>query len=394
MLSNHHECFRCGLRTGKVRLTMKRRWSLALLAALGGILFLSYDADIDVEDLTARYAYPDSDFVMVGDTKVHYRATGDPSSPTLVLIHGVASSLHTWEGWHDRLSDAFHIISFDVPPFGLTGAIPGSPYEIQAFVAFLDQLFEALQLEQIHLAGNSFGGLLAWRYALAHPERIDKLILVDAEGLSVDTDNHVTQNNLGFRIATTPVLKYVSHVSTPGIIFRKSIEAVYGDPSQVTDAVVTRYRDLMLRTGNRAAFSDTMTMITKLGAGRDQISKLTQPTLILWGEKDQTLPVSAAHLFHELLPGSTLKVYPELGHVPMEEDPTRTAADVKAFLLDNLSKTQAAGPADSLAKSETEVLTFDSVLCDEDLSLDQRLRALQNLGPGALRSPTAQSPAS
>ena len=312
---------------------MKRRLSLALLAALCGALLLSYDAEISVEELTERYAYPDSDFVTVNDTPVHCRITGASSQPTLVLVHGVASSLHTWEGWHDRLSDAFRVVSFDVLPSGLTGPVSGMVFEPEYLVQFLDQLFDALKLEQIHLAGNSYGGWLAWQYARAHPDRIDKLILIDAEGLSADTDNDVTDNNLGFRIATTPVLKYVSHVSTPSFVFRKSIEAVYGDPSKVTDGLVTRYRDLMLRTGNRAAFSKTLAMLTSLSEGSDQLSQVTHPTLVLWGERDQTLPVAAAHLFHELIPNSTLKLYPELGHVPMEEDPARTASDVRAFLL-------------------------------------------------------------
>ena len=136
--------------------------------------------DIPLETLKARWAGGASQFVAVDGMGVHVRDEG--SGPAVVLLHGTSSSLHTWDGWVERLRQGHRVVRFDLPAFGLTGPSPARDYSIDAYTAFVDHLTTRLGLQRFVLAGNSLGGGIAWAYALAHPDRVRALILVDAVG--------------------------------------------------------------------------------------------------------------------------------------------------------------------------------------------------------------------
>ncbi len=104
---------------------------------------------------------------------------------------------------------------------------------------------------------------------------------------------------------------------------------VFGDPAKVTPALVDRYFDLTLREGNRRALAQRFEQ-TPSGSGADRIPQLRVPTLILWGGRDRLIAPSDAERFHHDIPGSRVLVFEELGHVPQEEDATRTVAAVKS----------------------------------------------------------------
>ncbi len=126
----------------------------------------------------------------------------------------------------------------------------------------------------------------------------------------------------------------MSHLD-PGILVKSTLEKTYGDPARVTPELVERYYELALRPGNRAAFgARTALPFEDLTAG---LRQLNMPTLILWGAKDRLIPVSDAQRFATDIRGATVRVYDDLGHVPMEEDGERTVADAQAFLEQNQS---------------------------------------------------------
>ena len=117
---------------------------------------------------------------------------------------------------------------------------------------------------------------------------------------------------------------------TRRVVIRRTLEEVYADDSKIEDEVVARYHALSRRKGNRAALSARRGAVRR--SLRSQLGDLSTPTLILWGKQDPWLPVANASAFHEGMAGSRLILYPDLGHVPMEEDPERTARDAHAFL--------------------------------------------------------------
>jgi pimeloyl-ACP methyl ester carboxylesterase len=108
-----------------------------------------------------------------------------------------------------------------------------------------------------------------------------------------------------------------------------NIKQVYGDESKINELTLDRYYELMLREGNRKATLDRLT------SPRDSdvnFSRLTMPTLILWGEKDSWIPVRQGYVLEKAIPGSNLIVFPGAGHVPMEEIPTESVAEYLSFL--------------------------------------------------------------
>ncbi len=302
---------------------MRKRLGIAAALVVVVLVVLSIRPDIPVDELKPKYAPPPSQFMKLDGMEVHYRDEGE--GPALVLLHGTGASLHTWDGWAETLSDSFRVVRLDLPGFGLTGPNPAHDYRIDTYVDFLEHFVERLGLEHFSLAGNSLGGHIAWRYALAHPQRVDKLILIDPAGAPDEAPEPFV-----FKLARMPVVNRLFTLVTPRFLLEKSLREVYADDAKVTPALVDRYYELSLREGNRAAF--VARARTTEPSRFDQIAYVRAPTLILWGEQDTWIPVTTARRFTERLPHAVLITYPDAGHVPMEEIPARTAADARRFL--------------------------------------------------------------
>lgn len=197
------------------------------------------------------------------------------------------------------------VISFDMPGFGLTGPAPDGNYSIENYVAFVTAVLDQLDVQNCVLAGNSLGGYVAWATALAHPERVQRLILVDSSGYPYNSSSVP----LAFRIARTPVLGSLLGPVLPRSIVEKSVANVYGDPTKVTPELVDRYYDLTTRAGNRQALVQRFKQ-TQPGSLAAHVAELKMPTLILWGGKDRLIPPELAKRFNEEIAGSQLVVFP------------------------------------------------------------------------------------
>jgi len=309
-----------------------KAWALKLLGALlfmtAVAMWLSRAPDWPVEALVARWAPPPSDFIEVKGQLVHLRDVGprDDAEP-LVLIHGTSASLHTWEGWAKALSARHRVISVDLPGFGLTGPSASADYRGDTYARFVLELMDQLKVQRFAIAGNSLGGEVAWRTALLAPQRVTKLILVDAAGPDFKSDSVP----IGFLVARVPVLNRLFDWVLPRSMVVASLHNVYGDPSRVDDALVDRYYQLTLREGNRRALVQRLQQ-NQRGQDAERIRELTLPTLILWGGRDRLVPLSVGRQFEQDIAGSELVVFDDLGHVPHEEAPARTVMPVQAFL--------------------------------------------------------------
>jgi len=301
---------------------------IALAVLVGGAIAWAWAPDKPLAALQPRWAPPPSTFLDVKGQQVHLRDIGPRDDPVpIVLLHGTSASLHTWEGWAASLSHDKRVISVDLPGFGLTGPNASGDYTMTSYVRFVLDTMDALKVQRATLAGNSMGGNIAWEVALAAPQRIDRLILVDAGGYPPTA----TSIPLGFRLARMPVVRSM----LPNLLARGMIEAsvrnVYGDPSRVTAELVDRYQDLTLREGNRRALVQRFEQ-SDWGVHSARIATLTLPTLVLWGGRDRLIPPEHARRFAHDIAGSRVVMFDELGHVPQEEDPARTVIPVRAFL--------------------------------------------------------------
>lgn len=298
---------------------------LVLAAALVALGFWLYQPDLSQSYLEDKYASKDSRFVQVAGMRVHYRDQGQ--GPVLVLLHGTASSLHTWDGWTKELVRDFRVVRMDLPGFGLTGPSPRRDYSIKAYGAFVAAFLDKLSIKACHLAGNSLGGEIAWNFARQHPGRVHKLILIDPAGLPRKGPMPMV-----FRLARMPGLRgLLKHVGVRALVAR-SVRQVYGDEAKITPALVERYYELTLRPGNRQAFGDRAAL--DFVDNSDKLVLIKAPTLIMWGQDDIWIPAANAMVFAQRIPDDRVITYPGVGHVPMEEIPERTAEDARRFLLD------------------------------------------------------------
>ena len=296
---------------------------LALILAINSVVY----SDISVDDLKDEYANQHSKFIEIDGMQVHYRIEGEGFP--IVLIHGTASSLHTWDAWTKELKKTNTIIRMDLPAFGLTGPNKSADYSIKSYTTFLDQFLIQIAIDSFHLAGNSLGGNIAWNYAAEHPNKVDKLILVDASGLPTNKPQPAV-----FKMAKTPVVSNLFLYVTPKFFINKNMQEVYADDTKITDDLVSRYHKMALREGNRQAFIDRARMDFKLGskANIDKLKSIQNSTLLIWGAQDNWIPLDNGKRMDSVMQNSKLVVLENSGHVPMEENPEESVAILKDFI--------------------------------------------------------------
>lgn len=309
----------------------------SLLLLLGGLVFFAlagvvavWAPDQPVDSLKPRWAAPPSQFVLVDGQPVHLRDEGPRDDPLpIVLLHGTSDSLHTWDGWAAALSTRHRVIRFDLTGFGLTGPNEDNDYSIPRYVRQVAAVLDHLGVQRVVLGGNSLGGHVAWAAALAMPQRVVRLVLVDAGGYAVAPQ----EVPLALRMARVPGLRVVLEHLLPRGLVLASVRNVYGDPSKVTAALVDRYYDMALRAGNRRALGLRVSL-EQMADESARIRALAVPTLILWGGRDRLIPLQSGRQFARDVMGSRLVVFDDLGHLPHQEDPQRSVRELQRFLRD------------------------------------------------------------
>jgi pimeloyl-ACP methyl ester carboxylesterase len=308
------------------------KWILILIVVgLAAAVAFGWQSDTDATAMKAKYTNSASQFVDIGGGLfIHTRDEGKRDGPALVLIHGSNASLQTWEPWVKRLGGKYRIISLDLPGHGLTGANPSRDYHYAAFVDVVDKVMTKLAVQRFAIAGNSMGGGVAWHYALAHPERVWAVGLVDAAGAPAWQAKQVP---LGFKLARMPVARDLMLHITPRFVIDRSLHQSMSNQAIINDAMIDRYWELLLFPGNRQATLDRFALRHNIEpASQAALKSLKVPVLIQWGEEDGLIPVSSARWFATSIPGAKTIIYPHVGHIPMEEVPDQSATDMDAFL--------------------------------------------------------------
>ena len=302
---------------------------LSVLALLAIAFVFLRTPDTDQAAMRAKYGGPPSQFVTLDSgLTVHLRDEGPRDAQVIILLHGSNADLQAWQPWTERLSDRYRIIRFDQLGHGLTGPAPDGDYSTAAFVKSVDQVADTLGLAKFVIGGNSMGGGIALSYTMAHPERVNGLILVDAFGAPVEQTG---SGNIGFKIAGLPVVNQLITQITPRAIIKRSLSQSVSNQAIVTPQTVDRYWELLRYPGNREAtlarFAQVKTPFDSADVGQVKV-----PVLIIWGEEDTLIPFAAANWFAEHLQNSVSISYPGIGHLPMEEAPENTAATVRQWL--------------------------------------------------------------
>jgi len=322
--------------------------ALLLLVVLGVAALLLFFSTPEVPEavLMAKYGQAPSKFLTLpSGTRVHYRdyaptaaaspnaAASSDATPTLVLLHGSNASLHTWEPWAQRLRETMRVVAVDLPGHGLTGATVEADYSPQGMVEFVENFTRALRLDRpFVLAGNSMGGHIAWRYTLAHPDRVSRLMLLDAAGVTAPEVK--LSPPLAFRLARNRLTaSLVRHVA-PRRLFVSALRDAFYDKRLVTPEMVDRYWELNRRRGTPDATLARF-RLPQDDPAMARLHEISVPTLVLWGREDALLPVALAGVYAGNIPHVKVIVYDHCGHLPMEELADRSAADVGEFVKGN-----------------------------------------------------------
>ncbi|MBX7501917.1 alpha/beta hydrolase [Qipengyuania sp. YG27] len=315
---------------------MKWLWRIlgGLLLALVVAFFVLRVPDTDPDAMYAKYGAPPSRMLAIdGDRRIHVRDEGPRDAPVIILLHGSNSDLHTWQKWVDELKLDYRVIRYDQRGHGLTGPAPDGNYELDGFISDIDAVTDALNVGRFTLVGNSMGGAIAMGYAIAHPERLDGLVLVDAGGAPIEREG---SGNLAFRLAGSPVIGDAMSQLLPRSLVAKSLSQSVSNQQVVTPEAVDRYWELARYPGNRAATRKRFSTPRKSFAA-EAVAKVHVPTLVMWGEEDALIPFDAARWYMAQLPNATLASYPGIGHIPMEEAPERSVTDLEVWLSEVLA---------------------------------------------------------
>ncbi|ORA24606.1 alpha/beta fold hydrolase [Mycobacterium aquaticum] len=269
-----------------------------------------------VRDIDVR---PDSRFAAVDGMRIHYRRSGE--GPTVVLLHGSASSLYGVEAVAQRLWGSFDVIRLDLPGFGVTGPRPDRDYRVATYAATLARFLDVIGVERCALVGNSLGGNIAWNLALDHPERLQLagLVLINATGYPDK------EPPAAMALARNPVVGRLLRWFMPRRAVERSLRQAVGPNSDIVDAaMVDRAHRLWNRAGNRSAFVDFLTTDQPDRSG--EIPHIDVPTLVL-----RSADMDGQHFARDIV-GSAEKVHPDGGHLLPEEDPAWVADAITEFL--------------------------------------------------------------
>ncbi len=292
--------------------------------ALGAVVlaFFYYAPDKSRAELEASYP---GEYRIVEGVRLRLRDTGQRDAPAVILLHGFGASLETWEPWAEALSARFRVIRLDLPGFGLTGPDPSGDYSDARQLELLVGLMDQLRIERASLVGNSLGGRIAWNFAARHPDRVARLVLISPDGFA----------SAGFTYGRAPqvplTLQALPYVA-PRSMLKANLAAAYHRPEALSEATLTRYRDLLLAPGVRRAILDR-TEQTILRDPAPTLARITAPTLLLWGEEDGMIPIRNADDYLRYLPDASLVRLANLGHLPFEEDPAGSLLPVERFLV-------------------------------------------------------------
>lgn len=255
-------------------------------------------------------------------TNYHRMGSGKP----LFLIHGSGPGVSAWANWRlvmPSLAERFEVVAPDIVGFGYTDRPQGFEYNMANWRDHLLGFADALGLERFSVVGNSFGGGLATSMAVNHPDRVDRLILMGAAGISF------------------PLTEGLDAVwgYEPSLENMKALMKTFAwskDIADNSDLAELRYR-ASIQPGFHEAFSAMFPAprqngIEDLATPEDQIRQIAAPTLIVHGRDDQVIPLENSYRFHQLIDNSQLHVYGQCGHWTQIEKAAEFSQLVTNFL--------------------------------------------------------------
>jgi pimeloyl-ACP methyl ester carboxylesterase len=249
--------------------------------------------------------------------RIHYREAGAGS--VVLLLHGLADNAHVWDDEIAPLAADYRVIALDLPGFGESDK-PLIDYRPRTLTDFVEGFLDARGIVHASLVGNSLGGFVAALVALDRPQRVDRLVLVDATGYGDLVRTLGRKGMRALRLSTRDDLRYLTPLT-------------FADPRYASDGAIDAAFAERMKAGDGYAVGR---IVDSLERGEDfldgRLARIGVPTLVVWGEADRLIPLSYAHRFAHDIPGAHLVVLTKCGHMPQLECAPSFTKAVAAFL--------------------------------------------------------------
>lgn len=280
-------------------------------------------------------------FTTINGVRIHYQEAGDEKAPPIILVHGFISSTLIWSDVFLPLADAgFRVIAPDLPGCGYSDKPRNGEYTIESQARAVIGLMNRLDIEKAIIVGASYGGAIAAMIALDHPARVTRLVLIG----TVSSDQ--PKKKLLLRILRLPV---VGDIVTPLFlgshwVLRKRMERMYRRTGVAVDEhkIAARHHSLASANTHRAM----MRTMRRWSANRIQRDArlIRQPTMLIWGEDDEHIPLSEGFHLRDTIPNARLIVFRQCGHLPQAEYPEKFVEVVVEFCKAEKTKDKKAQP--------------------------------------------------
>jgi pimeloyl-ACP methyl ester carboxylesterase len=265
---------------------------------------------------------------------VHSSGDGDVSQP-LVFVHGLSGC---WANWLEQLpvfAGAHRVVTLDLPGFGYS-PMPSQEISISGYARLLDSLLGQLGIDAAAVAGNSMGGFIASELAIAFPQRVERLVLVSAAGIS--TTGHP---GTARALPSLRRLETVLAASGAWVASKSDTVARRARLREALMALVVRHPDRLpaalaaeqLRGAGKPGFIQALQSILDYDI-RQRLPEIACPTLVVWGDRDRLVPLRDADVFVELIPDAHKVVFEDTGHMSMLERPAAFNALLEEFLAE------------------------------------------------------------
>jgi pimeloyl-ACP methyl ester carboxylesterase len=264
--------------------------------------------------------------------RVIYRVAGQ--GPAVVLIHGMLNSSSHWQEVSQLLAENHTVIAPDLIGHG-DSAAPRGDYSLGAHAASIRDLLAAIGIERATIVGHSLGGGVAMQFFYQFPQRVERLVLVSSGGLGREVSPVL-------RTAALPGMSLLLSLTIhPGLLARMRGAgerlSTRGVRAGVFLQAIARALRPLENADARQAFLHTLRAVIDVRGQRvgatDRLGLLeTMPTLIVWGERDRTIPIEHGRLAHEAIPHSSFRTLPGVAHFPHLEDPQALARVLREFI--------------------------------------------------------------
>jgi pimeloyl-ACP methyl ester carboxylesterase len=255
--------------------------------------------------------------------------------PPMVFVHGLSGS---WPNWLEQLpvlAREHRVVALDLPGFG-SSPMPSGEISIARYARLLDGLLDQLGIDAAAVVGNSMGGFIAAELAIAFPQRVERLVLISAAGISTYADPRTAR--------AMPALRRGERIlaaSAAWMASRSDTVARRARLREATLALVVRHPSRLpaplaaeqLRGAGKPGFLQALGSILDYDF-RERLAEIACPTLIVWGDGDRLINIRDAYVFAELIAGSRLVIFEDTGHMAMLERPAAFNALLRDFLAE------------------------------------------------------------